>query len=431
VIPVPGAALDNKILTKHLLQRLVGFKVPRRFVFVETIPKGETGKVQRYQLAAQLGLDHDLPTDQTEAPEREPTLLEAQLQDIWAKALKRDHIGLNDNFFLMGGDSLQAVDLFLEIEQVLHRRLPVAVLFEAGTIAQMATLIEDEEPQGCMVAIQPVISPGGARPPFFCVHGNGGEVIGFYNLARRLGSDQPFYGIQSVGWDGATVPFTRTSDMAAHYVAEMRKVQPQGPYYLGGYSFGGRIALFMANILKDAGEEVALLVLLDSSTHVGRTYVNLAQWLELHGAPSGLKRIKEIRRFLWFRTRKTYDNFYQHLRRAVLFPIWNLYRATGKPLPRFMRDPRRANRLVRLEHRAMSNYAGDAVFFKADPMPDSAEHPDVRGLWHLLIDGKLEVIKVPGHHDEIIQEPFVQTLASELDKKIAERLPVKTSGPAA
>ena len=364
--------------------------------------------------------------DQGEAPERDPTPLESRLQSIWAKALRRDRVGLNENFFLLGGDSLQAVDLFLEIEQVLRRRLPVAVLFEAGTVAEMAMLIEEEEPQGCMVAIQ----PNGARPPFFCVHGNGGEVIGFYNLARRLGNDQPFYGIQSVGWDGTTVPFTNTEDMAAHYVAEMRKVQPQGPYYLGGYSFGGRIAVYMANILKAAGEEVALLALLDTTTHLGQAYVNLAQWLELHGAPSGLKRIKEIRRFLWFRTRKIYDNFYQHLRRTVLFPIWNIYRATGKPLPRFMRNPRRANRLVRLEHRNMPTYQGDAIYFKADPMPGSANHPDVRGAWHRLIEGRLEVKNVPGHHDEIIKEPFVKILAIELDKKIAERLPVKTSEPA-
>jgi acyl-CoA synthetase (AMP-forming)/AMP-acid ligase II/thioesterase domain-containing protein/acyl carrier protein len=418
VVAQKGSTLNDKALTKYLLERLTGFKVPRRYIFVDDIPKGETGKVQRYKLAEDLGLDNMEPPSPGEAPQRDSTPLEAQLQSIWAKVLRRDSIGLDDNFFLAGGDSLQAVDLFLEVEKVLGRRLPVACLFEAGTVAEMAVLIEKAEPQGCMVAIQ----PKGTRPPFFCIHGNGGEVIGFYNLARHLGTDQPFYGIQSVGWEGETVPFTKTDDMAAHYLAELRKIQPHGPYYIGGYSFGGRIAVYMANILKAAGEDIQLLALLDTTTHMGRSYVSLGQWLELHEASSGAEKLKEVFRYAWFRIRKTYDRFYQRLRRAMLFPIWNYYRATGKRLPRFMRDPRRANRLMRLEHGNMPIYQGDAVYFMAEPMPRSANHADVRGAWDKIIGGNLEVIHVPGDHAEIIKEPFVQTLARELDKKIAEAL---------
>ncbi|MDX1485290.1 MAG: non-ribosomal peptide synthetase [Alphaproteobacteria bacterium] len=418
VVRTPGAAIDEKALTAHLLKILAGHKVPRRIVFVDRIPRGETGKIQRYRLADMLGLADAAPA--ASGPDtRAPSPLEAELQAIWAEALGRDRVALDDNFFLLGGDSLQAVELFLEIERRLGRRLPVAALFEAGTVAEMARLIEAEAPQGCMVALQ----PKGSRPPFFCVHGNGGEVIGFYNLARHLGPDQPFYGIQAVGWDGSVVPFTRTRDMAAHYVAEMRKVQPKGPYLLGGYSFGGRIAVHMAAMLRQAGEEVALLALLDSNSHVGRTWVTLDQWIARHGAPTGPARWAETLRYVWFRTRKACDAVNGQLRRALLVGLWETYRATGWTLPQGLRRPDRANRIMRMSHRRMPAYDGDAVYFKTAPAPGSPSHPDAQGTWDRVIRGRLQVVDVPGGHDDIIREPYAAVLAEKLAAALSKASP--------
>ncbi len=115
--------------------------------------------------------------------------------------------------------------------------------------------------------------------------------MGFYNLAKHLSPGQPFYGIQSVGWDRSTPPFIKTADMAAHYVSEMRKIQPHGPYCLGGYYFGGRIAVYMANILEEAGEEVALLAMIASNNLAGRLYVSFGQWLDRIGWPPGHGRV--------------------------------------------------------------------------------------------------------------------------------------------
>ena len=258
---------------------------------------------------------------------------------IWRRVLKNPSVGLDDNFFLAGGDSLLAVELFLQIERELKQRLPVAILFEAGTVAEMAKLIEDGTPQGCIVPIQTV----GTKPPFFCVHGATGQVIGFHHLSRHLGEDQPFYGIQAIGWDATTPPYTKTRDMAAHYVTAMREVQPHGPYYLGGYSFGGRIAVYMANILKEAGEEVAFLALLDPSCLAGRTYVSFGQWLERIKAPRGPSRILLACRYSWFRLRRAIDGVYARVRRAVLFPIREYYRFSGRKIPMSMRRPDRLN----------------------------------------------------------------------------------------
>ena len=284
VVMEKGTTLTDERLSRFLRKRLAGFKVPRRFFFVESIPKTAARKVQRNQLAKALGIVDQTVAAQVQAgtpdTERPSTALEARLQELWAQELTLDHVGLNDNFFLLGGDSLQAVELFLQIEEVLGRRLPRSVLFEAGTVAAMAGLIEDETPSRCVVPIQ----PKGSRPPFFCVHDGDGHVLNFHDLARHLGEEQPFYGIQCVGLDGEEMPFTRIDDMAGHYVGEMRKIQPAGPYYIGGYSFGGRVAYVMAQQLRAAGEEVALLALLDTICLVGRRRVSWKDWLTQHCA---------------------------------------------------------------------------------------------------------------------------------------------------
>jgi acyl-CoA synthetase (AMP-forming)/AMP-acid ligase II/thioesterase domain-containing protein/acyl carrier protein len=414
VVRKPGTSISDKDLTRFLITKLVGFKVPRRFVFVDEIPKTELGKVQRYKLNETLGIAGDGDAVERRIPNRDPTPFEYRIMSIWQEVLNLQDFGLDDNFFLLGGDSLLAVELFLQIELELGQRLPLAVLFEAGTVAEMAKLIEEGKPQGAIVAIQ----PEGTRPPFFCVHGATGQVVGFYNIAQHLGPDQPLYGIQSIGWDATTPPFTKTADMAAHYVAGIREVQPHGPYYLGGYSFGGRIAVYMANLLKEAGEEVALLAIMDTSSSIARIHVSYGQWLERIQAPPGPARIMMALRYGWFRIRKAYDLLYARGRRAVIFPIREYYRATGKSVPLSMRRPDRLNILIRIEHRKMPSYDGNAVYFKTALRPSSMSHTDIKESWNQIIKGRLDVVPVPGRHSEIIREPHVGVLAAELAKAL-------------
>jgi acyl-CoA synthetase (AMP-forming)/AMP-acid ligase II/thioesterase domain-containing protein/acyl carrier protein len=419
VVRERGSAVTERELTRVLLTALAGFKVPRHFVFVDEIPKGATGKVQRYKLAEVLGLASDSGPIRGEALPRSATPLEARLQALWARVLKIDRVGLTDNFFLLGGDSLLAVELVQLVGRRLRCWLPVASLFEAGTVTEMAALIEEGEPQGCIVPIQTL----GGRPPFFCIHGARGQVIGFQDLARHLRRDQPFYGIQAVGWDGIIAPFTKKADMAAYYVAEVRKIQPHGPYYLCGYSFGGEIAMHMANILENAGEEVRFLALFDTVFSIGQRYLSLRQWLEHIGASSRRNKASLVRRYALTRLKSGWGRIYDHTRYLVVFPFWNHYRATQKQVPFWLRRPDRINRLMRQADEPAPTYKGDAIYFKAEKNPRSMSHPDRFDAWKALFRGRLEVIEISGGHDRFMHEPHVGSLAEELNRLLERQQP--------
>jgi len=186
-----------------------------------------------------------------------------QLARIWQQILGIDSVGPDQNYFDLGGDSSLAVQMFAEIEKIFKIKLPLATLYEAPTIEELAKILRGETVASgwsSLVAVQ----VAGSRPPFFCMHGAGGTVLMYRDLSRRLGDDQPFYGLQAQGLDGSSSPLTTVEEMAALYVTEIRRVQSHGPYFLGGYCLGGTVALEVAQRLRAEGETVALLALFDT-----------------------------------------------------------------------------------------------------------------------------------------------------------------------
>ena len=176
-------------------------------------------------------------------------------------------IGVKDNFFEVGGQSLLAIRLMAQIHHTFGKNLPLAMLFEAPTIEQLADILRrqtDSLRWSPLVALQ----PRGSSRPFFCMPGAGGAVIYFHPLARRLGLDQPFYGLQARGLDGESAPHTRVEDIAAYNIDALQLIQPQGPYLLGGHSFGAWVAFEMAQQLRKRGHEVARLFILDATVPV-------------------------------------------------------------------------------------------------------------------------------------------------------------------
>lgn len=201
------------------------------------------------------------PSDSEESAPRNDT--EKRLVKLWEELLDVQQIGIHQNYFDLGGNSLLAVRLFTRISQEFNTNLPLSTLFQAQTVAVLADVLTSKPGEGNwspLVAIQ----PNGSRPPFFCIHGGGGNVLIYRALSQHLGLDQPFYGLQSQGLDGRRALLTRIEDMAELYVREVRRVQPHGPYFLGGYCMGGTVALEMAQRLTAEGEKVALLGMFDT-----------------------------------------------------------------------------------------------------------------------------------------------------------------------
>jgi acyl-CoA synthetase (AMP-forming)/AMP-acid ligase II/thioesterase domain-containing protein/acyl carrier protein/NADP-dependent 3-hydroxy acid dehydrogenase YdfG len=231
-----------------------------RFHALAALPLTDTQEIDRAQLAAWSGN----PAAEQVKPSTE---IDAQLVEIWQTILGVARVGVRDNFFELGGTSLQAARVFAEIDRAFGKNLPLATLFEAQTIAQIAEyLTQDltpEQTSSLWSSLVP-IQPQGSKPPLFCIHGAGGNILMYRGLSQYLGADQPLYGLQPQGLDAETTPIDRLQEMAELYVAQMRKLQPEGPYYLTGLSVGGLIAYEMARILEAQGQKIALLAIIDA-----------------------------------------------------------------------------------------------------------------------------------------------------------------------
>jgi len=187
--------------------------------------------------------------------------VQSRLLELWQAAFGMP-IGVDQNFFELGGDSLLAARLFIQIEKAFQMELPLAVLLEAPTIRQLAGIISAPTVCSSHSSLVPA-QPSGTKPPLFCVHGHTGEIFYCRNLSLSLGADQPIFGLRSQGL-GGEAPFLTVEEMATHYLREIRTVQREGPYFLVGYCFGGMIAYEMGRLLKAQGEEVALLVMFNT-----------------------------------------------------------------------------------------------------------------------------------------------------------------------
>lgn len=246
-------------LKERLAGKLPAYMLPSAYVILSGLPITPNGKVDQDALPEPTLWGEHL-TDSFVPPR---SVAELQLTRIWETVLERKPIGVKDNFFMLGGHSLLAVHLMSRIHQEFGKNLPLSALFENPTIehlAHMVTQVEAEPAWSPVVAIQ----KEGSHPPFFCVSGAGGNVLYFYHLAHYLGHERPFYGLQALGLDAEAGYCTDVEEMAASYIDAVQSIQPHGPYYLGGHSFGSWVAFEMARQLWQSKQEVALLVVLDT-----------------------------------------------------------------------------------------------------------------------------------------------------------------------
>jgi amino acid adenylation domain-containing protein len=257
-VPRPDRPQPAKSEVKAFLSaRLPDYAVPSAFESVPAFPLTSNGKVEFASLP-EPGLSRG-SAEQTET-RREDFPVESQLIALWEKLFQRPGIKRDDNFFNLGGHSLMAARLASEIESYFGRTIPIAALFEAPTVEQLAARLKDHDesdrPQ-CLVTLQ----PEGSKMPLFCIHGWGGEVFGFLDLARELAPERPVYGLQAIGLDGKVPRHASVEEMAAYYAEEISNFHPEGPVHLIGYSAGGWIAYAVAQDLLLRGRTVNLSML--------------------------------------------------------------------------------------------------------------------------------------------------------------------------
>ena len=374
-----GSATETE-LRRHVQKRLPEYMIPSEFVFLLSMPLTPNGKINRRALPA-ARVDSRLEISHTAIP-HEP--LQAQLIQIWEELLARKPIGIRDNFFDLGGHSLLAARLMHRVKQVFGKTLPLAVLLQAPTVEQLAVVLQDgwSDHWSSLVAIQ----PEGSKPPFFCVHGVGGNVVGFNELARHMKPDYPFYGLQSQGLDGKNPCHTRIEDMAAHYLDEIRTVQPEGPYQLGGFSLGGLVAYEMACQLRARGEDVSLLVLFD-------TYAS-------NPKPANQSLLDLLLHPTWAQLRQLPLALRKKIRRTIL----------ARRLPEALKKVMRTNARA-AEQYGLRPYRGKATLLRAGDTWRVSEDPYAK--WGQLLD-ELETIQIPGAHMDMLREPHVNRLAELL-----------------
>jgi amino acid adenylation domain-containing protein len=429
VVPAPPVKGEEDLppltaqgLRDHLRGRLPDYMVPGSFTFLEALPRTPTDKIDRDAL---LGLD--LASDDLLGVARvEPRdIVELELVWIWQEILGVPHVGVRDNFFEAGGHSLLAVRLMAQIHQRFGRELPLSILFQGGTVEEMATRIRGEATSEVPSSLVP-IQPAGSRPPLFCVHPAGGDVLCFAALARHLGPDQPFYGFQSRGLTGSEAPLARIEDMAVHYIEEMRRAQPQGPYRLGGWSLGGVVAFEMARQLREQGDQVALLAILDSVPDLTAEaagfqtdidfLLDMAAYVEsLWGKNLGLTR-EDLEGMA---PEAQLEALVERLRGADFLPPG----AGVEQLARILRVYKaNANAAGVYEPRP---YPGSLTLIRAADMPPPPpgsegplSEPDLG--WSRVVEGSVEVLPVPGRHLTILAEPYVEGLARELEECLSK-----------
>ena len=255
IVPGLSGPPDANTILQTMAESLPRHMIPTSVLTLDSLPLKANGKLDRKALPP--------PQPNRPTPFCEPrTALERKLCDIWSHILSIENVGIHDNFFALGGHSLSALVMIARIRTSIGKELPLSSLFRAATIADIAGALQGSKSlqASTIVPIQPL----GRKRPFFCVHPAGGLVQSYFALAACLGTTQPFYGFEAVGIADA-IPHAQIEDMAARYIEDMQSLQPNGPYIIGGWSFGGLVAFEMAQQLRQDAHDISLLAMFDTA----------------------------------------------------------------------------------------------------------------------------------------------------------------------
>ncbi|MFT5090490.1 MAG: thioesterase domain-containing protein, partial [Planctomycetota bacterium] len=343
------------------------------------------------------------------------------------ETLGRRGIGVRDNFFDLGGHSLVAVRLMARIAQQFERHLPLAALFQGGTIEEQADMLRAGEDENVWSSLVPV-RRSGVKAPLFCVAGAGGNVVYFHELVRALDQERPFYALQPPGLDGRREPLGGVKDLAAHYIEHIRAVQPHGPYLLAGHSFGGTVAFEMAHQLVRSGERVEALLLLDTAAPhfqqpTGEDWDEarwLAQVADIASHLYGVQLEVEYQALVALTAEEQLAHLHRQLVGAGVLP-------PGSALAHFRGfiDVYKANLRATYTAPASRLQARTALFRSRDLQPGQLVAETAAAVraepvlgWERYLAEEVAVHIVDGDHLTMMRSPQVQSLATAIELRI-------------
>lgn len=389
-------------------------------------------------------IESQLNERQLEQPVVQPrTDAEDQLAQLWMKLLRIETVGVTDNYFDLGGTSVLAVELFAQIESQWGHKLPLTTLVEAPTIEQLAKVLNT--PNHALVRESVVLlHDGEVEPPLFLVHDGDGETLLYRNLARRLQPQRRVYGIQPHSREGVPMLHTRISDMAAYYIEQIRQVQPQGPYLLGGMCAGGVLSFEMAQQLQRQGQSVEMIAILDAADveaplRVGRiAQERLSSFSQVFAQAQQLKphqrlllitnKVRQkVTNLVSYEVQSKVDHFWTQLRMRLL----RSYLDRGLSLPQFLKNisVRKVYVFAESEYVPPAQFQGEVVLFRAtqgegNDQPFINVYSDPLLGWEKRATQGVKLYEVPGGHSSMLQEPHVKVLAQKmqayLDQKLTE-----------
>jgi thioesterase domain-containing protein len=392
----PSERLDEMASTDDLLTRL---------------SEGSSRTTNTVQLldASRVANGSEILVKYSDRPYTTNDPIEVQLLKLWRSMLGVENIAGDTNVFSLGVSSLSILRLVTRMNSLYSMGFGLASLISAPSVTMVAELIRRRYAPNTATSLVP-IQPVGTRPPLYIVHGAGGNVVNFYSLTTRIGADQPVYGVQAQSLEANRPALFRMEDLAAHYLKEIRRVQPKGPYHLLGYSFGGIVVLEMAHQLYMAGETIGLLGMLDTRAS------NRIQ--EKTSEPSAGNSAKQGRLIGYFRRnmghgsgKAWFEFFAKDLKERRTRYVTALATRMFSAIPAFLKDTYEINSLAARNYR-MKSFPGRLTLFRASKQADGCIASD--NGWAPIFKEGIEIHEIPGDHWQVLSEPGIDVLAKSI-----------------
>jgi len=402
---------DTAFVRAEIQNQLPAYMVPAVFVWMKDFPTTTSGKIDKKQLPApdhlHFGDKSNYTTPKTET--------EKEIVKIWEDLLNIKDIGIDDNFFELGGHSLIAIQFMIQIERANGHGLPLSTLFEYPTVRTLAKLFDGQNKPTSYTSLVP-IKPSGTKTPIYIVHGGGYNVLNFSGIGLYVDPEQPVYGIQAQGLDGIEEPMDNMEDIAKYYIESILAQNPNGPYALAGYSFGGYVVIEMARQLRLLGHEISLIAIFDTN----------AKNLDFHGTSIGvyIEKIKKQLPKFWWIVRSFLKDPRKTIEYQKLLLSKKMHSVFGDPVEEQQQQPgtiykimRRIDEKYEIAYQAykLAPFDEKVHLFRAKDNIYFVEDYKYLG-WKKYAKKGVEVHDVPGDHKTMLLAPFDKSFARKLQE---------------